>query len=137
MMERSECSRWAKYALKADGHDQVVEALTRLTEAIGNAQELGDGRREALEQVALISAEAEKPPAERRLGAVKAVLTALQAALSASASLIRVGEFPPWSIETGTQSDLREQGSRRIFVRENEGGSTSERSAGISGQGFR
>jgi hypothetical protein len=79
--------------LKADGHDQVVEALKRLTEAIGNAQELGDGRREALEQVALISAEAEKPPAERRLGAVKAVLTALQAALSASASLIRVGEF--------------------------------------------
>lgn len=80
-------------ALKADGHDQVVEALKGLTEAIGNAQELGDGRREALEQVALISAEAEKPPAERRVGAVKAVLTALQAALSASANLIKVGEF--------------------------------------------
>jgi len=79
--------------LKADGHDQVVEALKRLTEEIGDAQELGDGRREALEQVAVISAEAEKPSEERRLGVVKALLAALRVTLSASANLIKVWEF--------------------------------------------
>jgi len=79
--------------LKADGHDEVVGALKNLAEEIGDAQELGNARREALEQVAVISAEAEKPAPERRLGVVRAVLTALQSTLSASANLVKVGEF--------------------------------------------
>lgn len=79
--------------LKAEGHDEVVGALKRMAEEVGNAEELGDARREALEQVAVVTAEAERPPTERRLGLVKPLLEALRATLSTSANLIKVWEF--------------------------------------------
>ncbi len=79
--------------LKAGGQDRVVEALKRLAEEIGDAQELGEARRDSLEQVAAISAEAEKPPAQRKPGVVRGLLGALHATLSASANLIKVWEF--------------------------------------------
>jgi len=79
--------------LKAEGHDEVVEALKRLTEEIGDAEALGEKRREALEQVAAVTAEAERPPTERRLAVVKPLLEALRATLSTSANLIKVWEF--------------------------------------------
>jgi hypothetical protein len=79
--------------LKAEGHDQIVEALKRLAEEIGDTEELGTKRREALEQVAEVTLEAEKPAAERRVGIVRPLLEDLYKTLSTSANLIKVWEF--------------------------------------------
>ncbi len=85
--------------LKTEGHDQLAHALKRLAEAIGSAEALGDRRRDALEQVAALSAEAEKPVDRRRLGIVKAVVNALPTALGTSADLLAIWDAAWQQIE--------------------------------------
>ncbi len=83
--------------LKANGHDQFADTLKRLAEAIGNAAALGDHRKDALEQVQAISAEAERPADKRNLGMVKAIAFALGTTLGSVADLKTVWDmaWPP------------------------------------------
>jgi hypothetical protein len=79
--------------LKNEGQDQLADTLRALSEAIGNADVLGDRRKEALEQVEAISAEAKKPAEQRRMGVVKGMAFALKSTVSTVADLTTVWDL--------------------------------------------
>jgi len=70
----------------ADAFREAIEELARL---IAHDEALSDeSRKEALEGIDLVAEEASRPPDKRRLGAVRAVLSALPGAIAISGGAI-------------------------------------------------
>jgi hypothetical protein len=73
--------------LRTGGQEELADELKRLAEAIGQSEALGERRKDALEQVAAISAEAQKPAEKRSLGVIKAIAFALGTTLATVADV--------------------------------------------------
>lgn len=66
-------------ALAEGGEVGVADALANLTNAITEANEIAEAEKNALlEQIAFLSAQASTPPAERKPGMVKSVLSSIK-----------------------------------------------------------
>ncbi len=76
--------------LQGQGDQKLAEAIRALTEAIAKDEKLGDNRRDAIEALSTIGEQAVLPPAERKTGVVKALLTSLASTLRVGADTAKV-----------------------------------------------
>lgn len=77
-------------SLEHSGHEQLAQAITRLTEAIARDESLGPERREMIESLSTIAEQATVPAEKRKLGVVKTLLNGLGASLRLGADTAKI-----------------------------------------------
>jgi dCTP deaminase len=74
------------------GGQEIAEAISELSKAIGSSTLEQKDAEEALEVLSVIATEAEKPPAERPHGAIKALLSRFESLVRVSEGLHKIWE---------------------------------------------
>jgi len=79
--------------LSTEGHDELADALRKLTEGVGASADLNDlVRKELLEHLSIVSEEAAKPAQVRKMGPLKTSIEAVKSAVTLGTQLLTLWE---------------------------------------------
>lgn len=77
--------------LNAAGHKELADEIGKMSETVASSKELSDeARKELLEHLSVVSAEAAQPPEKRKMGPLRTSVEAMKSGIAVVAQLVSI-----------------------------------------------